>query len=359
MSIPSILNLMLTWVDRTSIDPNVLNDACDGEILRDQNDHLFADLGAGVSRNSCFPFAICCDGTDIKSKNIIPITLSCLALPPYLRDTFTGIYLGGILPMGSKCQSIFIEPLLQQFRDVAPGTGGMLIDGHRVWAVLAYRVDGLKEIYQAINGNTNPATNSTCIQCTQQAFRTCKKQYIYPGAICTQPANSPLRTAHGQEYSKSTALHALSKPDQRRPQKMNEQAAYDSATRAASGDLTAEQLKLEPYRGYNIFTTLLGMYFDIVKMSINDPFHMIINTIKDIFRLIARKSKSYGKGMAWTEKRKKYERNKLGRFKDKQIPFQAKSEQSGRLTDSCLLGISDCPVAGRVSARRCLRTSVG
>ena len=86
--------------------------------------------------------------------------------------------------------------------------------------------------------------------------------------------------------------------------------------------LSSDKLQLEPYRGYNIFSTLLS-YFNVVWQSINDPFHEISNTVKDIFRLLMSSDADRGKGMKFSAKRKAYEVDKLGRFQGGRPPFQA------------------------------------
>ena len=114
------------------------------------------------------------------------------------------------------------------------GTAGLTHNGDTFWVVLAWRVDDLKGIYQAINGKTNPATNGTCIQCQQPCIRTTPHQYCYVGAIAHLDDNDPLRQEYMEEFEAEPTLAKLARPGSRPPPLMTQASAHASATRAAS-----------------------------------------------------------------------------------------------------------------------------
>ena len=125
-----------------------------------------------------------------------------------------------------------------------------------------------------------------------------------------------------EEFGAVPAFANLARPGSRPPALMTQADAHASATRAVSGRLSETELKLEPYRGFNIFSTML-MYFNVVWQSINDPFHEIANTVKDTFRLLMSSDADKAKGMKFSGKRKHYEKDTLGRFQGGRPPFQA------------------------------------
>ena len=69
---------------------------------------LFARLPLGTNKNNCLPLSLCCDGTDVRGRDVVPMTLLLLALPDYLRNAFSAIFFGGSLPVGVKAQGIFL-----------------------------------------------------------------------------------------------------------------------------------------------------------------------------------------------------------------------------------------------------------
>ena len=189
-----------------------------------------------------------------------PLTCLNLSLPPHLREAFTAIYFAGALPVNTAPTGIFLLPVIEMFRLSAPGTDGFEINGQTFWVAIAWRLDDLKGIYKGINGKTNPAINGTCIQCTVQGIKIPQLSTTgWISAVTHLDPEDPLREQFKQTYAEEPVVADIGSCEP--PKKMTKASAYASARRAEQGikgvPLSEAQQALEPYRGFNVFTTFL------------------------------------------------------------------------------------------------------
>ena len=330
------------WPDRVSTD-GTLRDACDGSLMRGKGQYntsasIFGDL-CEHQRRRCFVFSECTDATvisHIQGMSMTPVVHMCLSLPPHLRDVLSAMFLGAVWPK-SASDPVFLVPVLEMFSTLGPYGPGISIDGETYWAVWAFRVDDLRGIAKAIRAKTSPAYNGACIQCLVSGIMVKNINLtVYPGAVSHTPLGSEFRGDFKTSYQNLATIASLG--DERKPPSMNKRKAMASINRQSAGNLSKEQKLLEPFHGPNIFMLILP-YINFVWQTINDIFHEIANTIRDIFNLLRSNDKKAGT-MHFNTKRKVFERDH-GRFvrppgkegKGWRPPFQA-SPASRKKVDS-------------------------
>ena len=313
LSVKAVRDSQLAWTQRRS-PPGHFRDTVDGSILGGRG---LAKLFQGKSddeKNHTMCFSQCSDAVIVETgggkESMTPITAICQTISESFRENFPAVYLAGVLPKGAA-SAVYLRPVAEMWASVAPDTEGVVLDdGTRWWAQKIFRVEDLGGIQWGIASAKFPATNGACIQC-QVTGIWCPHLHtsIYPSSITHTPINSTLRTQYVTIFEGVPAMAEMARSGP--PATMTIAAAKESAVRASSDDLTTNEKKLEPYRGPNVWTELLP-YFNIVLMSINDPFHEIANTVRDIFNLL-RSSNKKSKGMHFSKARKDFERS-IGRF---------------------------------------------
>lgn len=331
LTMPGLMEAQLSWEDRRS-PAGTYRDAVDGSIMSGTHlSTIFAQVPP-EQRRFCLVMSVCTDATRVREQgSMTPIVCQTLTLPEHVRKKFTSMYLAGVLPDGAK-NSVYLEPVAEMFAAVAPGTEGINVNGTTFWVIKGWRVDDLGGIYEGVRAKKYPAINGACIQCKQQGVRSnAHHTTYYMGAFSHLPLEHELRQkvadAYAREETLNTRILTLTKP-----RLMTASSAYASAARMESGQLTEEEAMLESFHGFNVWTQLL-YYFNVIFQTINDPFHELANTVKDIFMFIYSRKK-------FSPLRRAYERA-LGRYlQEGRPPFQASANaihkldafvQSGRM----------------------------
>ena len=125
---------------------------------------------------------------------------------------------------------------------------------------------------------------------------------------------------------------------------MTFEEATASGDRVAEGNLSSREMLLEPFKGRNVWTEHL-LYFDIIWQSINDLFHELTNTLRDIFNLM-RSSNKDSQGMHFSQKRREWE-NGIGRFIPhpgrRRAPFQCSLATQNLLDNYVTSGLMRLP----------------
>ena len=333
LSLPGMLKYQLEWETRVA-PAGTYRDAVDGSIIRGEGNSRIFEQVLDEDRKHCLCMSMCTDATTVRTSfsapSMTPITCLPLTLPDHVRKRLTCIYLAAVLPEGAK-NSIFLRPVAEMFAAVAPHTAGVLVGGHRFWVCKSWRVDDLAGISSGINAKQYPATNGACIQCKQQGvYSVAHHTSYYMGSFANLPANHWLRIALAESYKKEPAL-SFKVLNQSKPRRMTALKAQLSGERMALGNMTKDAKFLEPYKGRNEWYPRLG-YFNIVHQSINDPFHEIANTIRDLFNVLSSNRDRSG-AMQYNGVKKAFEVS-IGRSKDgNQQPFHA-SKTNQRAVDT-------------------------
>ena len=235
-----------------------------------------------------------------------PIMCMCVTFDAYLRERFPALFMAAVLADAS----IYLQPIADMFKRVGPGTPEILIGGERWWAIFVWRIDDLGGISKGVNASKFPARYGACIQCTVLGIW-CKhlKTSIYIGAITKTGMADLRRRAFAALFESLPAVAALASSQPMTL--MTKASARESAHRVETQALSKEQLALEAYHGYNVWTETLK-YWDQVFQNINDPFHEIANTIRDIFNILRSNNGKSG-GQHFSVKRRDFERE-YGRF---------------------------------------------
>ena len=332
LSLPGMLEAQLTWETRKA-RAGVFRDAADGSIMCGTHLSRIYEHVPPEQRKNCIIMAQCSDGTTIRANKrgaLTPVTAVVLTLPAYVRNKFTCMYLAGVFPDGATSQ-VYHQAVAEMFAEVAPGTAGLQFQGQTFWVIRAWGVDDLGGIDKPINGKKYPSINGFCMQCQQQGCRSnAHGTTYYIGAFAHLEMGHELReeVAVAYEEEEHIAMRARTWP---KPRNMTARLAHASATR--SDTFGPKQWAVEHFHGFNVYTQLL-YYFNVVYMTINDPFHEIANTIKDIFNLVAN---TEGAQMYFKKNKKAYERS-IGRFegvggKKHPAPFQAPHAVVKKLDD--------------------------
>ena len=324
MTMPGMLQAQQTWEDRRS-PAGTYRDASDGSIMSGTHLSKIFEQVPPEQRKNCIIMSMCTDATQVRDfgnkggGSMTPVTCQVLTLPDNVRKKASAMYLAVVSPNGAS-DSVFLQPIADMFSAAAPGTEGIEVNGTTFWVIKGWRVDDLGGISQGIRAKKYPALNGACIQCRQQGCSSkAHNTTIYMGAFAHLPLDPPhelrLRLADAYKKEESIKMRALT---QAKPRNMTAALAYASAARVEAGYLDADQLQLECFHGFNVWTQTL-YYFNIIFQTINDPFHEIANTIRDIFNLL----RNYGKGMHYGQRstRRAYELA-IGRFEgDERAPF--------------------------------------
>jgi hypothetical protein len=314
MSIDGLLESQLAWESRQA-PPGTYKDAVDGSILRGTQGRIFADV-APADRKHCIGMAMCSDATIVarnrSAQSMTPIVCTVLTLPAAIRKVFTGMYLAAVLPKGAKAQ-IFLQPVVDMFAAVAPGTAGIAIGDYKFWVLKCWRVDDLGGISAGIRSKQQPAINGACIQCKQQGVYTlAHRTSYYMGAYCLLHLDDAEREALATSYEGEPETAARARTELK-PPNMTERGARASARRQEQAGLDKEQKKLEPFHGYNVWCNPPRglLYFNIILQSINDIFHELANTMRDLLSMMQSNRENSGP-MRLKRTRKAYE-VKIGR----------------------------------------------
>ena len=311
LSLPGMLEAQLNWESRRS-DRGTYADAVDGSILRGAGtaNRLFADV-AEEDRRYCLCMAMCTDGcvvaNNLTARSMSPVVCVTLTLPEYIRKRFSAMYLAGVLPEGAK-DGVFLQPIADMFAKVAPGTAGIVVQGapKPFHVYKAWRVDDLGGITAGINAKLHGSINGSCLQCMQQGVHNSwLGTRYYMGAYTYLALDDELRLLAADSYKKEDTTAERLKTATK-PRAMTEAAARASMNRQVRGGLTVEQKLLEPFHGENVWTETLH-YFNIILQSINDPFHELANTIRDIFNLLQGDYSKCPRAMKFYPSRKAYE----------------------------------------------------
>ena len=193
---PGVFEHICQWTEKASTD-FVYRDAYDGSILRGLDDEvpIFHDAS---KRKRLIPFSMCTDATTVgqntKPISMTPVVAICLALPEYLRERFTLMYLVACFPKRAK-DPIFLTPIAEMFQKYGPHGEGITIRGLRFYIVKAWRVDDLGGIAGGINAKQHGSYVGSCLQCKIRGVH-CFSQngdrgtIYYPGAVTFLP-NTP------------------------------------------------------------------------------------------------------------------------------------------------------------------------
>jgi hypothetical protein len=347
--------------------PGVYRDAVDGSVCQGTGESapLFAGQTAD-QRAHTLVLTLCTDattvGNNVRPVSMTPITALVQSLPQWLRGRFTLMYLAGCLPKRAK-DPVFLRPVADMLAELRPGGPGITVcqrpislfyicthahtvlttkqvDGETWWVVKGGRTDDLGGIAGGINAKQHGAYCGACLQCQIKGTRVRLGPatitgadgkarvrggaMYYPGAIRYVPhteEGDTLRTEFKTAFRLLPSVAALA--DKHAPPKMTRAKALASAERAEAlhfllasqtGDAaqaTREALQSEPFHGHNVWTETLS-YFDIISQSANDPYHEIVNTVRDIFNLMRSTNAQAGQ-MHFSQSRRGWE-NALGRF---------------------------------------------
>ena len=310
LSVEEFADATAGWRDRAA-GGNKIKDSIDGTLLK-------RILYANVSDpENTWPFEQCNDGV-VKyigaGRSFTPVCFHCHALPKHIRTSFGCTFLAAVIPKKINNYQLTLKPIVEMFARLQPAanTPLELLDVYgvhrKINAVVAWIVNDLKDTSGPMCAKQSPAYCGACIQCQQTGIRLSdlgRGSTYYPGFCTFLPLQHPVRDDFAVEFADIPVL--ADKHTVRRPNKMNHNAALASGRRVLNQVLTAAELQMEAYHGVDVYSILLN-YWDKIVQIVNDPMHEIVNSMKDIFRLIG----SFGQ-MKFSEKRRELEK-RLGRF---------------------------------------------
>ena len=285
---PEVAQHLRGWRTRLTPKRGRLDTAFEGDIL---SGRTAVDIFAGSEENDdVMPMAVCADATVVKvmsKQSLTPIVCDILALPYYMRKTFTGKLLWAVLPVGAKASELFTRPMLEDAAQFKVGTAGMDFGDFRVFLMLVWLISDTRGHAPMLNCCEIGSIFGACQNCAVvgSTLQDLGSRY-YISSIRGTPQHSPQRLAFKTWYEALPSIASLADyPDL--PRKRNHRQLMASARRAmaikarptirGTGTQNKQDLAKEVMKGTNPFTALFGL--DVCLQNVTDLAHAIANTV--------------------------------------------------------------------------------
>ena len=263
---------------------------------------------------------LCHDEVEISrwpKKNICPILLCIFNVPPWIRNLLTMIFMVGIMPTNCKNAQLYLEPVVEMFKDLKPGSQGFPVVSpvsgltENWYAMLAMDLNDMRGVSKGNCQVQTPAKVMACNDCAVRGYWVkCYNSTFYPCAVTFLPPDDALRAEYKNTFQKCSVLRKLA--DQPHPPRFITDEYVRLAMDLAEDSDKEFSNKSHPAWKYGFFERSVFVkhldYWRPWMMNLRDTDHMLLNRLRLIINIL-----SGVKSMSMKPERMAFE-NSLGRF---------------------------------------------